>query len=100
MSNGRYVQLRPLHYAARNGNPEIIKLLLDSGAHVNAEDSEGWTALHHASYHGHRGCVELLLDRGADINCRTKQGLYKASALQPGQEEGEVEAATEIDMNE
>jgi ankyrin repeat protein len=34
-----------LMYAARNSNSEVVMVLLDAGAEVNARDKEGRTAL-------------------------------------------------------
>ncbi|HKN87062.1 MAG TPA: ankyrin repeat domain-containing protein [Nitrospiraceae bacterium] len=58
---------RPLILAAAKGHQEMVGLLLDRGAQVNAADYTGWTPLHAAIYGGHAEVVQLLLDRGADF---------------------------------
>lgn len=45
----------------------MLKILLDYGANVNAEDSERWTPLHAAATCGHLFLVKLLIDRGANL---------------------------------
>jgi len=47
---------------------EIISLLLDEGADINAVGSMHGTALGIAVFHGKKEVVSLLLDRGADIS--------------------------------
>lgn len=55
--------------AAKTGNVEKVKELLDQGAAINDQDSgTAETALHHAAAQGHVAVVELLLDRGATVN--------------------------------
>ncbi|TMA77488.1 MAG: hypothetical protein E6J67_01100 [Deltaproteobacteria bacterium] len=44
---------------------ELIGILLDAGADVNARTSQGNTPLHIAAYKGYAGTVLLLLARGA-----------------------------------
>ena len=38
-----------IHFAARNGKVDIVKVLLQNGADVNAIDKENIAALHHAA---------------------------------------------------
>ncbi|KAK6836360.1 hypothetical protein PG987_006855 [Apiospora arundinis] len=59
--------LTPLMKAARDGDADVLKLLLDGGANVNASDTVGRTALSWASSKGQDIVIKQLIDRGADI---------------------------------
>ena len=71
--------IRALSYAFRD--PEIVKLLLDRGADVNAQEENGRTALWESAHWGFWKSVKLLLDRGANPNLVDYLG---ASALYGG----------------
>jgi len=61
--------------ASKEGNIEIVKLLLDKGANVNAKDKRDGTALMIACVKGYQTIVELLLDnKGADVNAKNNKG--------------------------
>jgi hypothetical protein len=64
------------HWAAKRGEPWLLRLLLDKGASVSAasEDDVGMRPLHWACTEGRMACARLLVDRGADVNARDKQG--------------------------
>jgi hypothetical protein len=69
-SRARTVQgATPLHFAA---HPDVSRLLLARGAHLDDEDDEGRIALHRVLEHSLYGrvidprCLTLLLDAGAD----------------------------------
>ena len=54
--------------AAKRGDYDTVKELLDNGANVNQTNKNGWTALHAAAYEGHTEVVALLLEWGANVN--------------------------------
>jgi hypothetical protein len=75
---------QPLHYAA-DGNPqspawfpkrqvEVIRLLLKSGADIDAPDANGATPLHRAVRTRCAAAVRTLLDSGADPTAKNKPG--------------------------
>ncbi|KAI0420326.1 ankyrin repeat-containing domain protein [Xylaria grammica] len=68
-----------LQEAAYGGNLEMIQLLLDRGACVNAKSERLGSPIWAAARNGHAAAVELLLNRGADIN---EQHSRFGSALQ------------------
>jgi len=52
-----------LHLAARHGNSEAVRLLLDNGANpdlVTKPNEDGITALDLAAYYGHTKCADTL----------------------------------------
>jgi ankyrin repeat protein len=59
----------PLHWASHNGHAEIVTMLLDAGAEIEADEINcyGGKPLHWASEHEPH-IVKLLLERGANPN--------------------------------
>ena len=60
----------PIHHAARNGDTEIVRMLIEYGADVNVKNERGHTVLYCAGGHGHVNTVQLLIDNGADAQVR------------------------------
>jgi len=58
---------------------DVIKLLLDMGADIEAKDVDGKTALYRAASMGHFAATKLLLDRGADTE--VKKRFYAHTAI-------------------
>jgi len=70
-----------LTIASEKGSAEITRLLLESGAEVNATDGEGLTALQRAGIHSHRNVEAVLIEFGANPDER----LVKFSETLAGQ---------------
>jgi ankyrin repeat protein len=64
----------PLHWPSHNDNIEIVTMLLDAGADIEADEINcyGGKPLHWASEHA-PAAVRLLLQRGADVNSRNRK---------------------------
>jgi len=62
--------MTPLFLAAMVGQPEIVRLLLNSGADMHAANRFGAMPLHQAAYAGHRRIVEMLLERGEKVDVK------------------------------
>mmetsp|Transcript_20388 Transcript_20388/g.37853 ORF Transcript_20388/g.37853 Transcript_20388/m.37853 type:complete len:750 (+) Transcript_20388:167-2416(+) len=60
----------PLHWAALNGQNEVIDLLLDAGSDIDVLNAGLNSALLVAASRGHDSTIRLLLERGADISIR------------------------------
>ncbi|KAI0893254.1 hypothetical protein F4806DRAFT_201562 [Annulohypoxylon nitens] len=75
--------------AAYDGTMNIIRMLLDAGANVNAP--EGW-AIQTAATEGHYDVVKELLERGADVNAFTENENFEpGSAIQGACEGGKTD---------
>jgi ankyrin repeat protein len=61
-----------LHIASERGYSDIVTLLVEKGAHINAQDSLKRTPLFLASQQGNVSIVRLLLDKGADYSLATE----------------------------
>ncbi len=60
--------------AARADPVEMVKMILDAGADVNAANDQENTALHFAALRGNDKVVQYLISRGAKIDAKNKQG--------------------------
>jgi hypothetical protein len=64
-----------LHYAAANGNNDMVALLLEHYAYIDAESPNGTTPIMMAARGGHILTVKLLLDEGADATLKNGAGM-------------------------
>lgn len=65
----------PLHYAATSGHLEVMRLLLDEHAYIDAASPNNTTPLMMAAHYGTPAAVKLLLEAGADPTLRNDPGL-------------------------
>lgn len=65
----------PLHYAATHGHLEVLSLLLEEHAYIDAASPNNTTPLMMAAHYGTPAAVQLLLEAGADPMLRNDLGL-------------------------
>ena len=75
---GRFMYLQhrrtTLHLAADKGFVDVVRVLLDSGAAVDARDGNGQTPLHLGACKDRDECVRILLEAGADVMLEDREG--------------------------
>ena len=86
-----------LYWAIYKENPEIVAILLEKGADVNAKTNNGWTALYSASRGGYTEIASMLLEKGADINAKDN---YGNTALMWASHYGHIEIVALLLKNE
>jgi hypothetical protein len=68
------IDARALTWAAFAGQAEVITLLLDAGADINAKGTGGKTPIAWAADMGQYSAAELLIARGADLTLKDDVG--------------------------
>jgi ankyrin repeat protein len=63
-----------LHFAVSRGDKNIVEILIEKGADINAKRNDNNTALHFAARRGSRDIVEFLLEKGADLSFKDNLG--------------------------
>ena len=54
--------------ASQEGYPDIVAMLIEAGADVNAMSRDGATCLLYSAFNGHSDVVAVLIKAGADLN--------------------------------
>jgi ankyrin repeat protein len=83
-----------LHYAAAVGNNQIVQLLLDRYAYIDAESPNQTTPIMMAARGGHILTVKLLLDEGADVTLKNGAGKTALDFARAGDFKDIVEGLT------
>ncbi len=65
----------PLHYAATHGHLEVMNLLLEENAYIDAASPNNTTPLMMAAHYGTPSAVKLLLEAGADPLLKNDLGM-------------------------
>ena len=73
---------------------EVMQVLLDHGAQINAQDEKGWTALMLATA---QPAVKFLVDHGADLNVKNRDG---KTALTLAEEQGKRDVVAQLSLAE
>lgn len=68
------IRITPLIWSAKNGDIEVIKLLIGKGANVNYVDVYGNTPLIYTTRYGDIETLELFIKNGAKVNHADKYG--------------------------
>ncbi len=66
--------LEPIHNASSFGHCEVVQLLLNYKANVNALDNWNWSPLHEACLKSKLDVIMVLLRNGADLNTKNIDG--------------------------
>jgi ankyrin repeat protein len=68
---------------APTDHPEVVALLIQHGADVNAKTDSGFVALFWAARYGHDRVAKVLIEHGADVNARDKDGITALKWAEP-----------------
>lgn len=85
----------PLHYAASGTSQnqvEMVKLLLDNSAYIDAASPNGSTPLMMAAMYGRSDVLKVLIEEGADASLRNEKGLTAIDFAQQVGRSANVEA--------
>jgi hypothetical protein len=89
-SLGTVVGAEPLNDAAKEGNLDEVKRLIEEGANIEVRDSSRATPLYNALDQGNKDVVEFLILKGANVNVNCTEGytpLHRATRLFGGDKE-------------
>ena len=88
-ARGLYKKSTPLHRASARGHMDAVRILLEHGADVTAQNEDGSTPLHWASRRGRVEVVHILLKHGADATAQDKN---KSTPLHMASSGGHVDS--------
>jgi ankyrin repeat protein len=83
-----------LHYAASAGADDIVRMLLEKHAYIDAESPNKTTPIMMAAWAGHIWTVKLLLDEGADASLKNERGMTAIDFAEVGGHRDIVEGLT------
>ena len=95
-----YFKQTPIHWAAKLGHHEILKIFLKHTKMVNLYDKEYRTPIFLAALNNHKKCVELLLENGGNAFIKDKEGVLPEAASTDPSIKLLLQISTEKSFNE
>lgn len=82
----------PIHVATEKGNVDILKILIENGAHLDMLTRPGYSAAHLAVFSYQPQTLKLLLENGADKNIKDPDGntLLSSAVMHYDEEDGDA----------
>ena len=76
------VAAEPLNDAAKGGDLDEARRLIEGGADIECRDASSSTPIYNAVDGGHRDLAEFLISKGANINVNCENGNTLCTVLQ------------------
>ena len=69
------------HSRSLQGYADVVKVLIENGADMNAVQKDKWSALHFVAQNGYVDIAKVLIQNGADVNAveRQRKALHYAA---------------------
>jgi hypothetical protein len=80
----------PLHYAASGGHAEIVQMLLEHSAYIDAQSPNQSTPLMMAAMYGNTRTLSVLLEAGADASVKNQKGMTALDFAREADRQGAV----------
>ena len=90
----------PLHWASRQDNKEMIRLLLEKGFDVLAKSSNNWLPIHVAIFHDNKKVADLLKTKQNDLDELSKSNPGPAESELRDKKDEDVETNKKSDTEE
>lgn len=68
------LEMRPIHYALYNNNPDAPKLLVDIGVELECQDYNSTRPIHFACQYQSVDIIKYLVNKGVNLECEEKYG--------------------------
>lgn len=89
----------PVHQAAKYGEMEALRFLIEQGGDVNAKTTQGVTPLHLAAGFGELEVVKYLLEKVAEVDPKEKTGMTPINAAQAGNHQAIIDVLKQAGAN-
>jgi ankyrin repeat protein len=88
--------------ASRNGDTDVVQLLVDAHAELNVTAKYNLSALMLAVLNHHDDVVRILVDAGADLNLRGSgaPGFHNNTAVELANDSGQKEVAGYLEQSQ
>uniref|UniRef100_A0A0G4F8Z1 Protein kinase domain-containing protein n=1 Tax=Chromera velia CCMP2878 TaxID=1169474 RepID=A0A0G4F8Z1_9ALVE len=84
------------HEASRYGQAEMLRVLIDAGADLNAQDERGCTPAHRAAELGSVEILQILANAGADLKVRNRFNATPADVAKGFQRDVVIKAIEDL----
>ena len=83
----RFCKRTALHIASICGHQNVVEILINYKADINAKDKWGWTPVMYSAEYAHVEMVKFFVNRGANMSLRNNKGQYLIDIIRAKRDE-------------